>query len=175
MSTRTPEPPEETAGFATQSRPTILIARLDFVRCALPVEAIVEVTRAVAITPLRSGPRAVEGVVDYHGEMIAVIDLRERLGLPPRPPLAADHFIIARARSRLCGFRVDEAVGITDLEPADFVAASAIVVGVRAVAGVGRTAEGLVLLQDLAGMLSQAEEEALAAALISDDARDHSD
>lgn len=143
----------------------IVVVRLDDLRCGLSVDAVREITRAVAITRLPSAPRGVEGVVDFHGQIIPVIDLRDRLSLPRRDEDPADHFIIADTGSRLCGFRVDEALGVESIDPLNIVDARAVVTGTRPVAGIAKTPDGLVMLQDLAALLSQAEEEQLASAL----------
>jgi purine-binding chemotaxis protein CheW len=149
----------------------VLVVLLDEVRCGLAVNAIREVARAVEISPLPSAPRGVEGVVDYHGTVIPVVDLRDRLGLPAHDPRSSDHFIVADTGSRVCGFRVDEAIGLAELAPSDLIDVHDIIAGARPVAGVARTRDGLALLQDLAAMLSQAEEEQLSAAM----ARSHGD
>jgi purine-binding chemotaxis protein CheW len=142
-----------------------VVASLDGLRCGLPAAAVVEITRAVAITRLPSAPRGVEGVVDYHGVVIPVIDLRDRLGMTPRTVRASDHFVIANADGRVVGFRVDSATALAEVSPADVTAAERVVAGTRPVAGVARTSEGLMLLQDLGALLSQAEEERLRAAM----------
>jgi purine-binding chemotaxis protein CheW len=54
---------------------------------ALPLALVVEVTRVVApALLLPRAPRYCLGVVDYHGQMVPMVDLGARLGLcPPRP------------------------------------------------------------------------------------------
>lgn len=165
MSTPTAYGEAQSASSPSDHRTAIVIVRLGDVRCGLSVDAIKEITRAVAITPLPSAPRGVEGIVDYHGEITPVIDLRDRLGLPPREELASDHLVFAQTGRRLCAFRVDEASEVAHIDGANVVEARAVVMGTRAVAGIIRTPDGLVLLQDLGAMLSQAEEERLATAM----------
>ena len=143
----------------------VVVATLDELHCGLPVSAVLEITRSVAITPLPSAPRGVEGVVDYHGEVIPVIDLRDRLGLPPRPVHPSEHFIIANTGARTVGMRVDAAAALLEVAAADIVAAERVIQGARPVAGIARTPKGLVLLQDMSAMLSQAEEERLRGAM----------
>lgn len=146
-------------------RQTILVVQLGGVRCGIVVGAVRDVVRAVEVSPLPSAPRGVEGVIDYHGSLIPVVDLRDRLGLGAVDARSTDHLVVADMGARLCGFRVDEATGLADIAPEDLVDMRDIVAGTRPVAGVARTRDGLVLLQDLAAMLSQAEEELLAAAM----------
>ena len=50
---------------------------------ALPVERVREIVRLRRITPVPRVPAAVRGVLSLRGEIVQVIDLRLRLGLPP--------------------------------------------------------------------------------------------
>jgi purine-binding chemotaxis protein CheW len=50
---------------------------------ALPVERVREIVRLRSITPIPRVPEAVRGVLSLRGEIVQVIDLRRRLGLPP--------------------------------------------------------------------------------------------
>lgn len=49
---------------------------------ALPVERVREIVRLRPITPVPRVPAAVRGVLSLRGEIVQVIDLRARLGLP---------------------------------------------------------------------------------------------
>lgn len=50
---------------------------------AVRIEVVREIVNPLAVVPLPRAPRAVRGVADYRGEVVPVIDLRERFGLPP--------------------------------------------------------------------------------------------
>lgn len=50
---------------------------------ALPVERVREIVRLRPITPMPRVPEAVRGVLSLRGDIVQVIDLRRRLGLPP--------------------------------------------------------------------------------------------
>jgi purine-binding chemotaxis protein CheW len=70
-----------------------------------------EIIRPVPITPVRKGPRVVEGVINLRGAVIPVIDLRRRFDLP-----AEDHpgrkIVIAHVEGRMIGLIVD---GVTEV------------------------------------------------------------
>jgi purine-binding chemotaxis protein CheW len=63
----------------------LLVLWLDDDPYALPVERVREIVRFRAITPVPRVPAAVRGVLSLRGEIVQVIDLRLRLGLPPSP------------------------------------------------------------------------------------------
>jgi purine-binding chemotaxis protein CheW len=49
----------------------------------LPIERVREVVNPLEIVPLPHAPPAIGGVADHRGEVVPVIDLRTRFGLPP--------------------------------------------------------------------------------------------
>lgn len=143
----------------------ILVFLLDGVRFGLRSGCVREVVRAVAVTRLPRAPAVVEGVIDARGRTVPVLDVRERFGLPGKEPDPADHMVLAEASGRIVAIRVDRAAELRSVEPAAIDAAERIVRGTDWVAGVARLPDGLVLIHDLATFLSQAETEALEAAL----------
>ena len=85
-------------------------------RCALPALEVQEICRAVTILPLPDAPPSIEGVINYRGRMIPVLDTRRHLGREPRALALSDHLIIARAKDRLFALRVDAALSIERIE-----------------------------------------------------------
>jgi chemotaxis signal transduction protein len=86
---------------------------------ALPVESVIEVSRMVApCARLLRVPRYVLGVVDFHGQLVPLVDLPARLGLcAPRSPevLFAGHIVFVELPSGMWGMAVD---GVHDLSEA---------------------------------------------------------
>ncbi len=142
-----------------------LVFRLDDHRYGLPLEDVVEVLPAVALTPLPKAPAIVEGVIDLRGRVVPVLDIRARFRLPARPMDVADHLVVARAGARTVAIRADEALELVRIEAHDVQPIEPVVPGAEYVAGVARTSDGLVLLHDLKGFLTQAESEQVNQAL----------
>ncbi len=130
-------------------------------RYGLPAEDVQELVRAVSIVPLPRAPAVVEGVINLRGRVVPVLDVRGRFRLPARPLEPGDHFIVARAGQRVVALRVDRAVDLVRLEPADVEEAGAVVPGVEYVGWVARLPHDLVLIHDLRTFLSQDEAAAL--------------
>lgn len=71
---------------------TLVLAGQGF---AIPVAQIRDVLRRQATTPVPLAPRAVAGLVNLRGRVVTAIDLRARLGLPPRDDAAdATHLVV---------------------------------------------------------------------------------
>jgi purine-binding chemotaxis protein CheW len=90
---------------------------------ALPMDAVTEVFRMVAVTarPPRA-PRHALGVVDCRGQLLPLVDLSARLGLCPartEVDLVDGHVLVVRDAVGLVGYAVDEVRELTDghLEP----------------------------------------------------------
>jgi purine-binding chemotaxis protein CheW len=138
---------------------------LDGLNLALPLAAVERVVRSVAVTPLPGAPACIAGAIDFHGTVVAVADLRERFGLPPAPVRMTDHFVFARTPSRLLALVADAAQGVVEVEDSDRVDAGAVAGGLERISGIARTADGLLLIQDLERLLSSGEEALLQQAL----------
>jgi purine-binding chemotaxis protein CheW len=60
----------------------MLTFRLDTTPYAVPIERVREIVRVSSITPMPRVPRWLRGVLPLRGEMVEVVDLRLRLGMP---------------------------------------------------------------------------------------------
>jgi purine-binding chemotaxis protein CheW len=115
---------------------------------ALPVEDVVEVVRLVAVTPLPEAPAWVAGVINMRGRVIPVIDLRTRLGLPPREPDLSTPIIVVGGSEPAAGLVADAAVEVLALPSAVVESPHRVPTPVPAVSGVARHGDRLILLLD---------------------------
>ena len=153
---------EATAGAAI--RPLVVFS-LDGQRYALALGSVQRVIRAVAITPLPSAPAIVLGVIDLGGAVVPVVDIRRRFGHAPRGPRLSDHLVVATTGRRDVALLVDETNGVVDGSPERFVAAGEVLPGIPLVDGAVKLEDGLILIHDLARLLSLEEETAIGCAL----------
>ena len=135
-------------------------------RYGLPSSDVVEVLRAVTVTPLPKAPAIVEGVINVRGTVVPVLDIRSRFRLPAKALSYTDHLAVARVDGRTVALRVDRAWGLLRINEPDLMAAEELAVGSAYVAGVAKLPDGLVLIHDLRTFLSQAESVELDAALL---------
>ena len=144
----------------------VLIFELDGARYGLPSRSVRQIVRAVLPAPLPGLGRgaAIEGLIDLHGEVIPLFDVRGRFGLPARPLAPSDHLVILDLRARTVAVRVDAVLGF---EATPLAGVLGLTGPFPHVAGVLRLPDGLVLLQDLEQFLTRTEELALEAALAS--------
>lgn len=115
-----------------------------------------EVSYLTPVTRLPNTPHFVEGVIDLRGEVMPVIDMRKRLGLPARPADDDSRIMILTVGSLTAALVVDgvEQVATIEEEAITQPDASLTVAGQDYVCGVARLGDRLVVLIDLARMLS---------------------
>lgn len=143
----------------------LVVFFLDGQRYGLELSAVERVVPMVAVSPLRAGPEAVVGAVNFHGAIVPVFDLRRRLGLPHHDYGPDARLLVARSLDRTVALPVDDVDGVVEV-PADSVA-SAETVAERApsISGIVALADGLLLIHDLDTFLSADERRQLRDAL----------
>jgi purine-binding chemotaxis protein CheW len=87
--------------------------------CGIPVELVRDVLKTPKITRIPLAPPEVAGSLNLRGRIVTAIDLRRRLGLPPRPP-AEQMAVVTEQGAELYAFLVDQVSEVLSLSTADF-------------------------------------------------------
>lgn len=143
---------------------SLLAFHLDSHCYALPLDAVERVVRTVNVTPLPYAPEIVTGVVNVHGRIIPVVDIRKRFHLPKREVTLSDQLIIARTSRRPVALAVDT-TGLVECDEQDVVTAEQIVPGTQYIDGVAKLRDGMILIHDLGSLLSLEEDRAIGNAM----------
>lgn len=143
----------------------LVVFVLDGRRYALALAVVERIIGMVEIAPFPKAPEIVGGVIDFHGELMPVFDVRRRFRLPARPHRLQDQLLIARTRRRRVALAVDAVEDVVTCPAGAQIDPATVVPGLEYVRGVTRIEpHGLVFVHDLDSFLSLEEEEALAAA-----------
>jgi purine-binding chemotaxis protein CheW len=132
---------------------------------ALPLAQVERVIHAVEVTPLPDAPDVILGVINLHGQIMAVANLRQRFGLPGREISLQDRFIIATTTHRKIALVADAVNGVIEIPQSRILEAAGILPHMEYVDGVVRLEDGLVLIHDLERFLSLEEGQGLDRAL----------
>ena len=138
---------------------------LDDQKYALFLSAIIRIIRVVEITGLPKAPEIVLGVINMHGLIIPVFDIRKRFRLPQREMQLDDQLIIASTSKRTVALLVDSVNDVIEIPEEKIIAGEKILPGLEYVEGVVKTEDGMILIHDLEQFLSLQEEKALHEAL----------
>jgi purine-binding chemotaxis protein CheW len=128
---------------------------IDEHRYALPLAAVERVVSAVEVTSVPDAPRALAGIVDMHGEIVPVIDLRRRFGLPERAMKLSDQLIVTRNAQRRVAVIADNVTAVFDCSDEDLFETSPISPGAPRLGHLAKSKDGVLLvIRDLDNLLS---------------------
>ena len=139
-----------------------VVFTLDEQRYALHLSYVERVVRVVDITPLPKISKIFLGVVNVHGEIIPVFNLRNRLCLPVREINLSDRLVIAQASKRTIALLVNTVIGVIEPSAKDIVKVEKIMLGMEYAEGIVKLEDGVILLiHDLDKFISFEEENML--------------
>src|SRR3984885_7504596 len=106
------EPLEASGQFST-----FFVADLFFGVDVLNVQ---EVLRFQQMTPVPQAPRVIEGLINLRGQIVTAIDMRRRLGLPPRAGDKSPMNMVVRTSDGAVSLLVDEIGDVLDMDAATY-------------------------------------------------------
>ena len=110
---------------------------------SLPLTVVERVLPMVAVSPLPQAPPIALGVINLHGKVIPVLDLRRRFGFPPRDYGLAAHLLVARTMRRTLALPVDAVLGVREVAVDAITPPDAVLPGVGHVVGIVTLADDL--------------------------------
>ena len=128
---------------------------------------------AVEVSPVPNAPQVIHGLIDYHGMVVPVINLRCRLQLPEQPIRRNDIFIIADTSIRKIALVADAAKDVISIPGIDRVSSARVDPGIEA-GGILRLDDGIILIYDIEKFLSGKEEKELQEAITMQNKERHS-
>ena len=87
---------------------------------AVPISSVKEIVNPLDITELPHAPDGIAGVADHRGEVVAIVDLRRRFGLPPAEQSGRSKWILVDVESRTVGLVVDRVTEVFGTGGAEF-------------------------------------------------------
>jgi len=98
----------------TEQQVTFVTFHLGSQTYALPITPVRQIIEMVTITPLPQVNHIVVGVINFHGAMVPVINMRRLLGLPEIPLHLHTPIILTNISERLIGLIVDEVLDVIE-------------------------------------------------------------
>lgn len=154
LSREVPETPEERPASGAGALDA-LIVEIAGQRYGLPAAMVGELLRAAAIAPYVDAP-AIEGLLNLHGAVLPVFDLRALLRLPHKPIESSDQFIVIGFDSRRVLVRADRTVDLVRFSPEELERPGIGFPGGDCVARIARRPGELVPILDLETILTRA-------------------
>lgn len=129
------------------------------VNYGVPVEQVREVRDMQSVTPVPGAPPYVEGVTNLRGQIITVMDLRKRLGLPEKGK-TGEKIIVVELDKFSVGVVVDSVTEVSTIANEDIERNMEVATKLdECVMGVGKQNDRLVVILDLAKIISEVKDE----------------
>jgi purine-binding chemotaxis protein CheW len=132
----------------------LVIFSLDEQKYALHHQVVERVLGAVEITELPQAPKVVLGVINMHGRIIPVLDIRRRFNRPPRALRLSDQFIVAATSRRVVAITADRVINVVEYSSEQLTPAGEVLDGAAYISAIAKGTEGLILIHDLDSFLS---------------------
>ncbi|WP_270938466.1 chemotaxis protein CheW [Falsiroseomonas oryzae] len=87
--------------------------------CGVPVLVVRDVLGAQSITPIPLAPPEIEGAMNLRGRIVTAVDLRRRLGLPPREAGSQPMSVVVEQGGELYAMLADGVGEVIPLAAAD--------------------------------------------------------
>lgn len=124
------------------------------VHYAVPIARVKEIANALEVVALPHSPPEIVGVADYRGDVVPVIDLRTRFGLPAQSRAGKSKWIVVDVAGRLAALVVDAVTDVfgtggADLRPTPLIGGG---VDLRGIGGVTNHGGSLVFVLETASL-----------------------
>ena len=138
---------------------------LDRERYGVNVMQVQEVLRFTEITPVPGAPAYVLGIINLRGNVVTVIDTRQRFMLGPKAVDDATRIVIMEAEGQVIGILVDSVAEVVELRASEIESAPNVgnEESARFVLGVSSLEGELLILIDLDKLFTGAQKRELAA------------
>ena len=139
----------------------LVVFTLDNQRFALPLSTVERAIRIMEIVHLPTAPEIVMGVINLHGKIIPVVNIRNRFRLPQREINLNDQLIISNTKKMPLAILIDSVLGVFEFPEKRIVSADKILPDIEYIEGVAKLEEGIILIHDIDKFLSLEEEKAI--------------
>jgi len=149
-----------------------VVFSLDDQKFALPLASVERVVQVVEISPLAKAPDYIMGIINFHGEIVPVVNVRLLFNLSKKEINLSDKLIIAKTAMRSVALLVDSMGDMIEKADKEIAKSEKILLETRHVKGILRLNSGVVLLHDLDKLLTNDEVKLLKEALSKQKRRD---
>lgn len=97
-----------------------VIVKVGEAEYAIPAENVFQMETYMGATPVPGAPSYVVGLVQVRSQVIPLLDLRLRFGLPSRTPTIDSRIVVLKLGQRLVGLLVDSAREVQNISSDQF-------------------------------------------------------
>jgi len=139
----------------------LLLFRLSTLGFGIPLKDIKKVIQIVEITPLPEMPKYILGIINFHGEILPVINLSYLFNIYQKEAEVSDRMIIAKTKTKKLALVAQHVEDVIDIDSNDITSPEDIVYGTNFLQGVIKHDDGMILIADTNNFLNKEELEHL--------------
>lgn len=145
----------------------VIVFQLDQKQYGVNLQQVLSIERLQAITQIPLTSSFIKGVMNLRGNIIPVIDLREKLDLGHTEQTEATRVLIVQIDTSKVGLVVDTATDVIDLNTSMIEPAPDLIVGITKeyLMGVAKLGDSLLVLLDIEHVLNLKEKEKIQEAM----------
>jgi purine-binding chemotaxis protein CheW len=132
-----------------------IVLEVGNIRCGIPITQLQEINKQLDMTPVHHAPAYVRGVINLRGQIVTVVDLRVKFGLPPLDLDEERCIVVVRWSGESMGLLADRIQDIVVADAADILDPPANICGVTGAffSGIYPMEQGLVAFLRLPELL----------------------
>jgi purine-binding chemotaxis protein CheW len=138
-------------------REKLLVFALSGLPCALRLEDVERVLPAVEISPVPKAPGIILGLINVHGRILPVLNIRPLLCLPEIETGLNNQIILTLTEGCSLAILVDEVLGLAEFSEQDIIGPEELYPGIEYLEGVTKVKDGMLYIYNLGRFLSSEE------------------
>ncbi|HPD04906.1 MAG TPA: chemotaxis protein CheW [Spirochaetota bacterium] len=129
--------------------------KLDKIEYGIDILSVHEILRIPEITRLPNAPEYIKGVINLRGNVIPVVDIRMRFGMPSVPVTELSRIIVVEIGEKLVGLMVDNVYQVIRLSRSRIDEPHELIEGISTefINGIGRLQDRLIVILRLDNIL----------------------
>ena len=132
----------------------LVVFQVENQRFAIPLINVLRVVRVVEVSPLAKAPDFILGTINFQGEFMPVVNLRNVFSLPEKEIDLNDQLIITKTAAIKVALLVHSTGEIVEKTEDEILKTNKILLDTKYVKGIFRFEDGMVLLHDLDKLLT---------------------
>ncbi len=140
---------------------SILTFNIEDEKFAIPCKNVIKALNVVSVTSLPNISEKVKGIINFHGEIAVVVDIRAILKLPAKEIDLNDKMILTRTNKRLLAFIVNSIGEMVEFDESKYVNVKEFIFNSDIYEGTIKAEQGLIMIYDVNKFLRLEDEEAL--------------
>ena len=140
---------------------SVIIFEIEDQKYALPCSIVSKIINSVLITPLPHTPKKILGIINIHGDIVPILNIRHIMELPPKDIRLTDKIIVIKTETRLIAFIADTVEELAEIDDDKYVNMDEIIPNPDIYDGTIKLDYGLIMIYNAEKFLTLNEEEIL--------------